>query len=299
MKAKVSKPVSRKKNKGGRPRKHGKGTAGSSSLTWKPVSQPASTNHYEVSSQGQVRRLLKNGNYYDVKPWITGGPYAAVYIYGVKGATRNRKKVYVHRLVATHFVTGRKQGNVVHHIQGPANNTKSALEWVTPSENSKARKFFTDDGARKAKFVKPNKKVKVIVPPPSKPDKVVPAPKEKAKPVKVPAPPQKPVIKKVEPPKVTLPQKPQGKRLPDDPDGYYNAPSFGRKLKYLYKMWPPFKKLWTKFRKKHPDINQKNILAKFKEATGKGLEKRMGPSPASWNTRLTAALYEIDRRLET
>ena len=25
---------------------------------------------------GGVRRLLKTGQYYDLKPWVTGGPYA-------------------------------------------------------------------------------------------------------------------------------------------------------------------------------------------------------------------------------
>ena len=201
MNPKVSKPASRKKNKGGRPRKHEKGTPGSSSITWKQVSQPASTNHYEISSQGQVRRLLKNGSYYDVKPWITGGPYAAVYIYGVAGATRNRKKVYVHRLVANHFVGGKKKGNVVHHKVGPANNTKSQLEWVTPSENNNARRFFTDDGARKTKFVRSKKNVKVVVPPPQKVVKAPIEPKKSAKESKVAVPPPKPIIKKAVPKK--------------------------------------------------------------------------------------------------
>jgi len=153
---------------------------------------------------------------------------------------------------------------------------------VTPSENLKARRFFTDDGKRKTKVAKAEKKVKVHVPPSEKSPKPLPKPVKTASPARGSAP----------------PLKPSNKKLPDDPDEYYNADTFGRKLKYLYKLWPPFKAAWKSFRAKHPDINQKNFLAKFKEATGKGLEKRMGDHPASWNTRLTAALYEIDRRLK-
>ena len=116
------------KSKGGRPRKNEVAGKSGSGLQWKKITNPISIHHYEVSSQGQVRRLLKSGKYYEMKPWITGGPYAAVYITGIKGATRKRKKVYVHRLVATHFLKGtRKPGNVVHHKMGPANNTSSQL----------------------------------------------------------------------------------------------------------------------------------------------------------------------------
>ena len=242
-----------------------------------------------------MRRLLKNGNWYNVKPWVTGGPYAAVYIYGVKGATRGRKKAYVHRLVAQHFVKGKRPGNVVHHKVGPANNTANALEWVTPSENNKARKYFTDDGKRKTKAAKPNKKVKVDVPKVAKQDKKPVEPKEiPPKPVQK-APPPKPVNKdnrKVVPP----PQKHNNKRLPSDPDEYYPQETFAQKLTFLYKKWPPFKQAWKQFRLKVKQVHQKNFEAKFKEATGKKL--KLGDHPASWNTRLIAAMYEIERRLE-
>ena len=75
-----------------------------------------------------MRRKLKDGRFVPVKPWVTGGPYAAVYLYGFRNVTRNRKKVYIHRLVAEHFVKGRKKGEVVHHKQGRTNNSTSALE---------------------------------------------------------------------------------------------------------------------------------------------------------------------------
>ena len=228
-----------------------------------------------------MRRLLKNGNWYNVKPWVTGGPYAAVYIYGVKGATRGRKKVYVHRLVAQHFVKGKRPGNVVHHKVGPANNTANALEWVTPSENNKARKYFTDDGKRKTKAVKKKQKVKVNVPSPKIQDKKPAEPKEKP-----------PVPKPVAPP-----QKHNNKKLPSDPDLFYPEEKFTQKIKYLKENSPPFKKAWEEFRTKmKKSIGGRNFEAKFKEATGKKF--KVGESPASWYTRIISGMHEIERRLE-
>ncbi len=46
------------------------------------------------------------------------------------------KRVFVHRLVAQHFVEGYEEGRVVNHIDGDnQNNWAYNLEWVTPSEN--------------------------------------------------------------------------------------------------------------------------------------------------------------------
>ena len=273
-----------KKNKGGRPRKNGSGTRGSTSITWKRISQPVSTHHYEVSSMGGVRRLLKTGQYYDLKPWVTGGPYAAVYLTGIKGATRGRKKCYVHKLVADHFVPGKASNKVVHHTVGPHSNTKNTLQWVTPSENNNARKFFTDDGKRKVKKARPPKKTIKNVPPPAAPQKTAPAPKEK---------PPKPEPK----PKVQKP-KPQPKySLPNDPDEYYEEETWDEKLGWLLKNHPPLKKAWTRFLKTMKGVvKRKNFKKKFREATGKSL--KLGEHPSAWNTRMISAMYEIERRLE-
>lgn len=46
------------------------------------------------------------------------------------------KRVFVHRLVAQHFVEGYQEDLVVNHIDGDnTNNHKDNLEWVTPSYN--------------------------------------------------------------------------------------------------------------------------------------------------------------------
>ncbi len=48
------------------------------------------------------------------------------------------KRVFVHRLIAEHFVDRPGEGLVVNHIDGNnQNNHKDNLEWVTPSENVK------------------------------------------------------------------------------------------------------------------------------------------------------------------
>ena len=135
-------------NKGGRPRV---GRPKAVKLKWKPIVNPKSKHVYEVSSQGEVRRQKKDGDYYLVKPWFSKSPYAAVYIYGVPGANRGRKKAYVHRLVAEAFVPGKTPNKVVHHTQGPSDNAAHKLKWTTVDENLKARKYFNPDGSRKQK----------------------------------------------------------------------------------------------------------------------------------------------------
>ena len=227
-----------KKNKGGRPRKNVAKGSGSSGLQWKKITNPVSTHHYEVNTQGQVRRLLKSGQYYDLKPWITGGPYSAVYLTGVKGATRNRKKVYVHRLVATHFIKDKKPGEVVHHLVGPHSNTKNTLDWVPVSENNKARKYFNEDGTRK---LRRKVKHKVNVPNEKSPPKNANRPIENGKPA-----------------------------APENQlHGFKNI------LKDLLKNDPQFAKNWRENIKKAKEVTQSNFLAKYKEVTGKGLGQNL------------------------
>ena len=221
-----------KKNKGGRPRKHGTSTKGVPTLQWKKITKPVSKHEYEISSLGNVRRKLKNGGYYDLKPWVTGGPYAAVYLTGIEGATRGRKKTYIHRLVADHFLSQTKKPNkVVHHEVGPHSNTARTLKWVTPSENNKARKYFNDDGSRKSKKAMLSGKVKKH------------APASQSNPLS-----------------------------PDKPEPAANPVTPKRALKYLYKNNAQFKKMFKDFLKKNKSVNQKNFADKFREATGKSLK---------------------------
>ena len=276
MKPTTSPSGTRKKNKGGRPRKDGKNIPGTTSIIWKRISRPVSTHHYEISSQGQVRRRLKTGDYYELKPWVTGGPYAAVYLTGIAGATRNRKKVYIHRLVADHFLGKSKKPNkVVHHELGPHSNTARTLKWVTPSENNKARKFFHDDGTRKSKRAALSKKAKIDAP--SKQSSATQGDALKKKAGKKST--QNPV------PKTTVEKKPATNPI---------TPS--QAIKQLYKSNATFKKMFKLFSKKNKSVNNKNFAEKFREATGKPL--RLGSSPESWYKVLVSAMHEIERRLE-
>jgi hypothetical protein len=287
MTPKVSQPANpkkkTKKDKGGRPRK--KGTNGSTSTTWKAISHPASSLKYEISSHGQVRRLLRNGTYYDVKPWVTGGPYAAVYIYGLKHRKRNRGKFYIHRLVADHFVSGKSSKKVVHHTSGPASNTKSTLEWVTPSENSKARRFFDDEGQRrkrgpKAPKKKFKKKVKVDVPP--KKNAVIDASAKS---------PQKPVpAAKVK----------KEFELPSDEKVLYRERKFSQKLNYLLRNLAKFNNMFNDF-KQQTKVSNNNFLKKFEEVRkvkGKGLDAQLkGTPPTVWYKKIVSAMQIIKQNL--
>ena len=225
-----------------------------------------------------------------MKPWITGGPYAAVYIYGVPGATRNRKKVYVHKLVAEHHVAGRQPGNVVHHKVGPASNTRSTLEWVTPSENAKARKFFTDDGKRR---VKGQKKVTDVVPPKVDPPLNAPL---KAKPASKPP---KPIRA------ASIPGRGRGRGRGSRAWVPVNEPeekarvSFVKMVEYVYKTMPQFKQQYKKF------WNQTKVTVnlfqkEYRKATGKAdLHGKMKVTNApGWRALLLSAMHAIQQNLQ-
>ena len=214
-----------------------------------------------------------------MKPWTTGGPYAAVYLYGFPNATRHRKKVYIHRLVATHFVKGRKPGEVVHHRKGPANNTASQLEWVSVEENAKARKYFNPDGSRKSK------RVKVNVPSKNDPQ------------IKGAQPPKSPKETKDREVVAQLPGK-SGDNLPDRNKYIPGVTTVPKKIKYVIKNSSEARSAYIKARAVHPDLRSSNIADKFFEATGKRLTFKKSDGPYAWKTTLISALYSIETRLE-
>ena len=237
-----------------------------------------------------------------MKPWITGGPYAAVYIYGVAGATRNRKKVYVHKLVAEHHVAGRKPGNVVHHKVGPASNTRSTLEWVTPSENAKARKFFHDDGKRR---VRGQKKVTDVVQPKSKPPLNAPIPPKSASP----PPKSKPVAsipKKVKawgvgpPPRGRGRGRGRGSRawVPVNEPEERARKSFVKMVEYVYVTMAQFKQQFKKFYHQ-TKVTPANFLKAYKKSTGKAdLHGKMKTTNAAgWRALLLSAMHAIQQNL--
>ena len=265
------------KNPGGRPRVNTKGSHGgkTSVIKWVDITDPpGSTNKYQVSSEGQVRRLLKSGRYKPVKAWTTGGPYAAVYLYGFPNVTRHRKKCYVHRLVATHFIKDKKPGEVVHHKKGPSNNQARNLDWVPVEENLKARKYLGPDGKPKQKKVK---------------DHVQTLNAKKQKHTDKPAP------KTDKAPKPL----PEAEPLPDKDDYIPNTDTLQQKIKYLGKNSKEFRAAFLEAKKVVKQLKSRNLADLHKEATGKGLKITDKMGPAEWKTRLIAALYAIKTRLKT
>jgi hypothetical protein len=96
-------------------------------------------NEYLVSNLGRVKSLdrhltHKNGHLYFHRGRILSqGEHSGGYLQIGLG---RKKNVYVHRLVAQHFLDSVDGKNEVNHKDGnKKNNHYSNLEWVTPSEN--------------------------------------------------------------------------------------------------------------------------------------------------------------------
>jgi len=97
---------------------------------WKPLAGQFSHYPYEVSSMGNVRRVLTN-KYRPLKPFVDTR-YVCVNIY----LNGKAVKCLVHRLVATAFLDNPDNKPQVNHKDGDhTNNNISNLEWVTSSEN--------------------------------------------------------------------------------------------------------------------------------------------------------------------
>ena len=209
-----------------------------------------------------------------------------MYLYGFPNVTRNRKKVYIHRLVAEHFVKGRKAGEVVHHKQGPANNAASAREWVSVEENAKAKKYFNPDGTRKKKVHVPAPNAQKI-----KGDLKAPGAKK-------PAPPKPDVKKQDKPPEkppVQLPGK--ADNFPDEDEYIPNVQTDQQKIRYLTKRSPEVSRAYKDTRKVVKELNSRDLPALFREATGKKLKLADNKSPSHWKTVLLSALEAIRTRL--
>ena len=85
---------------------------------------------YEVSNLGKVRNI-KTGRI--LKPWITKDGYL---MYGLYGYDK-RKKLYLHRIIATAFIDNPEGKPCVNHIdENKLNNDLSNLEWCTAKENN-------------------------------------------------------------------------------------------------------------------------------------------------------------------
>lgn len=89
--------------------------------------------NYCVTPEGAVINKITKKTLGDFINPTTGYHYVSMF-HGGKNVKMN-----VHRLVAIYYLSGRKKGKEVNHINGDkANNTTSNLEWVTRQQNMKA-----------------------------------------------------------------------------------------------------------------------------------------------------------------
>lgn len=109
---------------------------------------------YQVSDEGHIRRVLKNGKTKPLKE-CNGVHYNTVCL------CKNREKhtVYVHRAVAEAFLTRPKGTTEVNHKDGnKRNNRLENLEWVTQKGNL----FHAMNELNHFPFGKPARKVKCL-----------------------------------------------------------------------------------------------------------------------------------------
>ncbi|MFS9419110.1 NUMOD4 domain-containing protein [Citrobacter sp. C411] len=86
--------------------------------------------HSKVVKASHGSTQLRKGRWLKHNHNVNGYKYVCLYKDGAK------KNILIHKLVASHFVSGFSEGLQVNHIDGDKyNNSHINLEWVTPSVN--------------------------------------------------------------------------------------------------------------------------------------------------------------------
>lgn len=86
---------------------------------------------YLISSKGRVWSIINSR-------WLTPSLMAGKY-YGVQFSKGGVRSMYVHRLVASHFIPNPQSKSDVNHVDhNPLNNDVLNLEWTTSDENKQA-----------------------------------------------------------------------------------------------------------------------------------------------------------------
>jgi hypothetical protein len=100
---------------------------------WKDVDN--TSGRYQISSKGNFRRRIDNGEYRDIKPSLD--PYGYQYVDVIYDNTAKPKRVAIHRLVAMAFINNPYNLPIVHHIDdNKQNNHVSNLFWCTYAQNN-------------------------------------------------------------------------------------------------------------------------------------------------------------------
>lgn len=89
-------------------------------------------NLYEVSTDGNVRNK-RNGNL--IFGDVNNAGYRRIQLYA-KNHNPEKERVFIHRLVATHFIPNPNSLPEVNHIDGnKLNNSIENLEWISRMDN--------------------------------------------------------------------------------------------------------------------------------------------------------------------
>lgn len=93
---------------------------------------------YQISNRGRVRSFTNRKNGGVLKPGMCGNPGPYLIAILVRNCGSDRKALYIHRLVAEHFLPLVDGKTEVNHIDGNTlNNNVENLEWCTHNENMK------------------------------------------------------------------------------------------------------------------------------------------------------------------
>src|SRR5262245_52177000 len=107
---------------------------------WKPIE--GYEDLYEVSNLGRVRSLdretERGGRLMKLKgrvlsPFTTNCGYPAMVLSDGSGIRKNRRAFYIHRLVATAFISGRRERDVIHKNGNKRDNKAVNLKWASHS----------------------------------------------------------------------------------------------------------------------------------------------------------------------
>lgn len=121
---------------------------------------------YSVSSAGEVRNDVTNKV---LNPGEHNCGYLRVNLPKLRvtqSKNRNPNQMYIHRLVAIHFISNSENKKYVDHIDGdPSNNKMENLRWATKSENAVNSRIRTTNtsGVTGVSWFKPASKWRVQI----------------------------------------------------------------------------------------------------------------------------------------
>ena len=107
---------------------------------WKPVT--GFENFYEISNKGRIKSLRRKVNIWNGQRTLEERILAAATSpLGYKRIClrngKNKRRVFLHRLVAYEFIPNTDNKPQIDHIDGnPSNNSVENLRWVTAKENT-------------------------------------------------------------------------------------------------------------------------------------------------------------------